>query len=100
MDEKTLAEGRDSAGRFAAGNEGRPKGSRNKKTLLREELEKDGPALANAMKSKALGGCMNAAGLWLARLEPALRQRGETVEFELDDTAPLSTQVEQVTRAM
>jgi hypothetical protein len=79
---------------------GRPKGSKNKKTLLREELEKDGSALAAAIKAKALGGDTSAQALWIARLEPVLRPRGEPVEFELDTSAPLAKQIEQVTQAV
>lgn len=100
MDEKKPTVGRDSAGRFLPGCGGRPKGSKNKRTLLQEELEKDGPALANVIKSKALEGDMTAARLWVERMAPALRQRGETVEFELDMSASLSAQCAQVIEAV
>lgn len=93
-----------SDGRWKPGQSGNPAGrkpgTKIKRTLLREELERDGPALANAIKSKALEGDMTAAGLWLARLEPVVRQRGETVEFTLDETAPISKQMESVIRAI
>jgi hypothetical protein len=75
-------------------------GSKNRKTLLRQELEKDGPALANSVKAAALEGDMTAAGLWLARLEPALRPRAEPTPFELDSKATIAVQVEQVVRAV
>lgn len=85
-----------------AGNRGlgRPKGSRNKKTLLRQELERDGSALAAALKAKALEGDSTCLGLWLARLDPPLRARAPAVEFAFDSNAPLSTQVEQITQAI
>jgi Family of unknown function (DUF5681) len=79
---------------------GRKVGTRIKRTLLREELEKDGSALAAAIKAKALEGDMTAAGLWLARLEPVLRQRGPTVEFELDINASPATQFARVMQAV
>jgi hypothetical protein len=79
---------------------GRPKGSKNKKTLLREELEKHGSELAAALKAKALEGDSTCLGLWLARVDPPIRPRGETVEFELDSKASLSAQIEQVAQAM
>lgn len=91
-------------GRFKPGQSGnpagRPVGTKNRKTVLREELEKDGSALAAAIKAKALEGDMQAAALWLARLEPVLRPRGETVQFTLDTAAPIAQQIEQVTQAV
>jgi hypothetical protein len=75
-------------------------GSPNKKTVLRQELEKDGSALAAAIKAKALTGDTSAQALWLARLEPALRPRGETVTLALDTSLSLPLQMEQVTQAV
>src|SRR5687767_8414099 len=79
---------------------GRIPGSRNRKTLLRLELEKDSTSLANAVKTAALEGDMTAAGLWLARLEPVLKPRAEPTPFELDSKAPIAVQVEQVVCAV
>jgi hypothetical protein len=79
---------------------GRPKGSKNKKTLLLQELEKDGSALAVAIKAKALDGDPAAMSLWLTRLEPALRSRSETVELELDVNAPIEDQIKAVMTAI
>lgn len=79
---------------------GRPKGSKNRKTLLREELEKDGSALAAAIKAKALEGDTSAQALWLARLEPVIRPRTEPVEFDLDTKLSAAGQIEQVIKAV
>lgn len=79
---------------------GKPKGTKNRKTLLREELEKDGSALAAALKAKALEGDPTCLGLWLARLEPVMKPRAEPVEFKLDTDAPPAKQIAQVIEAV
>lgn len=79
---------------------GKPKGTKNRKTLLRAELEKDGSALAAALKAKALEGDPTCLGLWLARLEPVMRPRAEPVEFALDTAAPPAKQIAQVIEAV
>ncbi len=79
---------------------GKPKGVKNRKTLLLQELEKDGSALAAAIKAKALDGDPAAMSLWLTRLEPALRSRSETVELELDVNAPIEDQIKAVMTAI
>jgi len=55
--------------------------------MLLQELEKDGSALAAAIKSAALTGDTSAMSLWLSRLEPPARTRGEYVEFDFDPNA-------------
>jgi hypothetical protein len=80
---------------------GRKAGSLNKKTLLRQELEKDGSALATAIKTAALeGGDTTAMSLWLARLEPPLRPSAQRVQFDLDPDAPIADQAKQVLLAV
>ena len=80
---------------------GRPAGSKNKRTLLREELERDGSALAAAIKTAALeGGDTTAMSLWLARLEPPLRPSAQRVQFDLDPDAPIADQAKQVMKAV
>jgi hypothetical protein len=89
---------------FVKGQSGNPTGripgSKNMKTLLRQELEKDGASLANAVKTAALEGDMTAAALWLARLEPVLKPRAEPTPFALDSKAPIIVQVGQVVGAV
>lgn len=79
---------------------GRPKGSKNKKTLLVEEFEKDGTKIARVVMDAALAGDMQAANLVLQRLSPPLRSRSQMVQFELDATAPLTQQAQQVLSAV
>lgn len=79
---------------------GRPKGIKNRKTLLREEMERDGSALLAAIKEKALGGDTSAQPLWLARLEPVARPRAAPVEFDLDTTLSAAGQIEQIIKAV
>jgi hypothetical protein len=82
---------------------GRRAGSKNKKTLLREELERDGSALAAAIKAAALNADSPdtaAMGLWLSRLEPPLRASAQRVQFELDPDAPVADQAKQILSAV
>ncbi|MCC4588164.1 DUF5681 domain-containing protein [Xanthomonas sp. NCPPB 1067] len=79
---------------------GRPKGSKNRKTQLAEELQKDGSDLARVIKEAALAGDTSALNLWAQRLEPPLRARAATVESELDPDKPLHEQAQQVLAAV
>jgi hypothetical protein len=79
---------------------GRPRGSKNKKTLLLQELELDGSALAAAIKAKALEVVASCMSLWLSRLEPAARTRGEVVEFAFDPQATPAANIEAVLKAV
>lgn len=81
------------------GGPGRPKGTKNRKTILLQELEKDGSALAIAIKTAALTGDTSAMSLWLTRLEPAVRARGEMIQIDLDVNAPVEDQIKAVMRA-
>lgn len=79
---------------------GKKKGTKNRKSLILEELEKDGSALALAIKAKALEGDPTCLSLWLSRLEPIARTRGETVELEFDAAKPLAEQLQQIVTAV
>lgn len=89
---------------FKKGQSGNPAGkkpgTRNRKSLLLEELERDGSALAAAIKAKALEGDASCMSLWLSRLEPAARTRGETVQFSFDPTATPAHNIEEVMKAV
>lgn len=89
-----------SDGKFKPGQSGNPrgraKGSRNKRSLIIEELFRDGSALAAAIKAKALEGDASCMSLWLSRLEPAARTRGETVEFAFNPQATPAENIEAV----
>ncbi len=79
---------------------GRKKGSKNRKTVIMEELSRDGSALAAAIKAKALEGDAACLSLWLSRLEPPARTRGEHVEFDFDPKATPAQNIEKVLAAV
>lgn len=79
---------------------GRPKGSKDKKTLVALEFEKEGSSVAAVVIEKAKGGDMTAANLVLSRISPPLKTRAEKVKFELDPHGALTDQARQVLAAM
>jgi hypothetical protein len=76
------------------------KGTKQRRSILLQELEKDGSALACAIKASALMGDTSAMSLWLTRLEPAVRVRGEMIEMDFDVNAPLADQLKKVLQAI
>ena len=77
-----IKNGRNTAGQFAAGNTGRPKGSRNKATVAIESLlQGQAEALTQTAVSKALEGDSLALRLCMERIAPA--PRDNTVQFSL-----------------
>ena len=67
-----MKNGRNTAGKFTSENSGRPKGSRNKKTLAIESLlEGQAEALTQTAISKALDGDGMALRLCMERIAPA-----------------------------
>lgn len=79
----TITVRRDPAtGRFARGNPGKPKGARNKATLIAQSLlQSDANALVQRVKELAMSGSVTAMKLCLDRLVPLRRERA--VEFDL-----------------
>ena len=74
--------GRDTAGRFAAGNAGRPAGSRNRTTVVvLELLEGQAEALSHKAVQMALAGDTVALRLCLERLAPP--RKDSPVQFAL-----------------
>lgn len=71
-------------------------GSKNKKTLVALALDAAAEDVTKAVIESAKGGDMQAARLCLDRIQPPLRPRAETVQFDLDPEAPLTTQAQQV----
>lgn len=90
--------------KFAKGQSGnpagRPMGSKNKKTLVALALDAAAEDVTKAVIESAKGGDMQAARLCLDRIQPPLRPRAETVQFDLDPAAPLTTQAGQVLGAI
>lgn len=79
---------------------GRPKGSLNRKSLIFEEFEKEGSAVARVVIEAAKNGDIQAANIVLQRLAPALKARCEKVTFALDSTQSLTDQARQVLQAI
>ena len=77
-----MRNGKNTDGRFIEGNSGRPKGSRNKKTLAIENLlEGQAEALTQVAISKALGGDSIALRLCMDRIAPP--PKDSSVSFHL-----------------
>ena len=71
-----MENGRNTDGKFAAGNRGRPKGSRNKATIAIEGLlEGQAEALTQTAISKALGGDSIALRLCMDRIAPPMKDK-------------------------
>lgn len=79
---------------------GRPKGSKNRKTVIAQEFEKEGSEIARVVIDAAKAGDMTAANMVLQRLSPPLRARAEKVTFELSPDAPLTEQAQQIMTAV
>jgi hypothetical protein len=72
MTDKLGNNGRDTAGRFATGNPGRPPGARHKTTVLAEKLmSEDAQHVVKAVIDAAKNGDMAAARIVLDRIAPA-----------------------------
>jgi hypothetical protein len=77
-----MKNGRNTAGQFATGNAGRPKGSRSKVTLAIESLlQGQAEALTQTAVTKALDGDIVALRLCLERI--ALAPKDQPVSFSL-----------------
>lgn len=81
---------------------GRPKGSRNRLTLLQEGLlcEADARALVESLKARAADGDVAAATALLARILPPLRAVAAPVTFDLPAGASLADQGRSVLAAV
>lgn len=78
---------RDSRGRFNKGNPGRPRGSRNRATLIVEQLFSDGvEEIATVIVSLARKGDLAAAKLVMDRVCPPAKERPITVDLPKGDT--------------
>jgi hypothetical protein len=81
---------------------GKPKGARNRATMLAEKLMQDDvEAVVNTVVAAARGGDMTAARMVLDRIAPA--RKGRPVEFELpaiETTLDLVPTIEAVVSAM
>ena len=79
-----MKNGRNTAGQFATGNSGRPKGSRNKATLVIESLlQGQAEALTHTAVTKVLDGDIVALRLYMERIAPA--PKDQPVSFSLPE---------------
>lgn len=80
---------------------GRPVGSKNKRTLLAQQLEDAGSAVQAVVIKKALEEeDMQAAALVMSRVNPPLRPAAQRVQFELDTSLPIADQSRQIVQAV
>jgi hypothetical protein len=79
---------------------GRPKGIIDKRMRLNKALMGNADALLAVATAKALEGDPQVLGLLLSRMMPTLKPEGSLVQFDLDMTAPLSKQIDQVLGAL
>ena len=79
---------------------GRPKGVIDKRQRISKAMMDDAHEITRVVVAKAKEGDLQAASLVLSRVQPTLSAQSEKVEFDLDPTAPLAVQVEQVLSAI
>jgi hypothetical protein len=79
---------------------GRPRGIIDKRTKVTQALMDDAPAVARVVIDAALEGDLQACGIVLARVAPALRPEIHPVQFPFDASAPIAQQIECVLAAM
>lgn len=79
---------------------GRPKGIVDRRAKLNKLVEGKAEAVLNVVISAALEGDVQSANMILSKVMPNLRAQDERVEFDLDTSAPMSAQVEQVLLAL
>ena len=79
---------------------GRPRGIIDKRTKVTQALMDDAPAVARVVIDAALEGDLQACGIVLARVAPALRPETHPVQFPFDPSAPIAQQIERVLAAM
>jgi hypothetical protein len=89
---------------FEPGNtagKGRPTGSRNKKTIFQEELEKDGAAIIQKIKMQALKADPTAMRLCMERLVPLAKGPNAAIPLPPVNTpAGLTEAISAITRAL
>jgi hypothetical protein len=89
---------------FEPGNtagKGRPTGSRNKKTIFQQELEKDGAAIIQKIKMQALKADPTAMRLCMERLVPLAKAPNASIPLPPVDTpAGLTEAISAITTAL
>lgn len=78
---------------------GRPPGIVDRRNRIAKAFDNEFDAVGAAIVAKAKEGDVAAAALYLSRVEPPLRPRAERIQVELDPSAPLAAQGQQVLAA-
>ena len=95
---------RTSSGRFIAGHTGnpagRPVGIVDRRNRVAKAFDHEFDAIGAALVSAAKGGDVAAMALYLSRVEPPLRPKGELTPFALDTSQSLVSQAGQVVQAV
>ena len=79
---------------------GRPPGIVDKRMRLTYLLNDDADSIVKQVIEKAKSGDLQAAKLVLDRVSPPLRNRSQTVSFELDVTGSFTNQARQIFKAI
>lgn len=79
---------------------GRPKGLRDRRTMVTDALMADAHAIVKVVIEKALGGDVAAASLILSRCTPSLRPQAQTVQFDLNLQGTATEQASQILEAI
>jgi len=79
---------------------GRPKGIVDARTKVTQALMDDANAVVRVVIDAALAGDVQAAGIVLSRVAPALKAQGEKVQFDFDAKAGVTEQAESVLQAI
>lgn len=79
---------------------GRPPGIVDTRSKITKALMDDGAAVARVVIDAALEGDLQACGIVLGRIAPAIKPQAERVAFDFDPTAPVPQQIEAVLAAI
>lgn len=79
---------------------GRPRGIKDRRTRITKALGKDAETIIKVVNDAAKAGDLQACGLILSRIAPALKSESERVQFDFDSTSPLTEQVQSVLQAI
>ena len=79
---------------------GRPPGIVDRRNRVAKAFDAEFDAIGAALVERAKAGDVAAIALYLSRVEPPLRPKGERTPFVLDTTQPLAVQAAQVVQAV
>ena len=95
-----VASGRWEKGMPSPNPRGRPRGIVDKRSKIAKALSDEATEVVRVVVEAALEGDMQACNMVLARIAPTLKPQAERVEFDLDPSAPVASQIESVLAAV